>query len=158
MPKQSFNIERAATVAQLSDPHLLALHAYWLAKRGDRTMPAREDIDPSEIKPLLPYMTMHDMREADRYRIRLVGTAIVAFVGRDFTGQLAGVEMPPEAAQMMRKILDTVAETRSPLFRAGKAWWWKEKAYRDFEACFLPLSSDGKTVTMILGGVKAGLK
>jgi hypothetical protein len=151
-------IKGAVTTTALRDADLLALHSYWLAKRGDRSMPARADIDPTEIKTLLPYLTLHDMAPPNRYRIRLVGTAIVDFVGRDFTGKQAGTEMPPEAARTMHLLLDTVAETRLPLFRAGKAWWWKEKAYRDFEACFLPLSADGKTVNMILGGVKTTLR
>jgi hypothetical protein len=158
MTEEAFNVERTATVGALRDPHMQALHSYWLAKRGDRSMPARKDIDPSEIKPLLPYVMMIDMEAPYRYRMRLVGTGIVDFIGRDFTGRIAGSEMPPDAARMMHAILDTVAEFRSPIFRAGKAYWWKEKAYRDFEACFLPLSNDDKTVNIILGGMKPGFK
>jgi len=30
------------------------LYAYWLKKRGDRLMPRRADIEPADIKPLLP--------------------------------------------------------------------------------------------------------
>ena len=55
---------------------------------------------------------------------------------------------------MIIKILDAVATERAPKFRAGKAHWQPDKSYRDFEACFLPLSSDGETVDIILGGIK----
>lgn len=132
---------------------LVALHAYWLAKRGDRAMPSRADIDPAEIKGLLPHVMLYDAAPATRYRIRLVGEAIVQFVGRNMTGHDAGTGMDPQPAAMMRAILDAVADGGAPRFRAGKAYWWKEKAYRDFEACFLPLSPDGKAVNIILAGV-----
>jgi len=78
----------------------------------------------------------------------------VNFVGRNLTGQAAGSIMEPPAAELIINILDAVATGRVPKFRAGKAHWHPERAYRDFEACFLPLSSDGKTVDIVLGGIK----
>ncbi len=41
---------RAAQIATLGSAPLLRLEAYWHAKRRDRLMPARADIDPIEIK------------------------------------------------------------------------------------------------------------
>jgi hypothetical protein len=146
MTEDPVDTEWPATIAVLRDPQMQALHTYWLAKCGARAMPAREDIDPSEIKP------------PNRYRIRLVGTAVVDFLGREITGQMAGAHMPPDAERTMYRILDTVAETRAPVFRAGKAYWSSEKAFYDFEACFLPLSRDGRAVNLILSGVRPTLK
>jgi len=134
-------------------PILVALHAYWLAKRGERALPSRNDINPAEIKSLLPHVILYDAAPALRYRIRLVGEAIVQFVGANMTGRDATARLEAGPAAMMREILDTVAETRAPRFRAGKAYWWREKAYRDFEACFLPLAPEGQAVTIILGGI-----
>jgi hypothetical protein len=62
--------------------------------------------------------------------------------------------MSPRSAAMMIKILDSVATEGVPKFRAGKAHWQLDKTYQDFEACFLPLSTDGKTVDIILGGIR----
>jgi hypothetical protein len=136
------------------DVHLVALHAYWLSKRGARRMPARADIDPTEFKDLLPHIIMYDVDPERLFPIRLVGEATVTFLGRNFTGQPAASAMEPAAAATMRMILSTVADTGTPRFRAGKAWWWREKAFRNFEACFLPLSPDDRTVNIILGGIK----
>lgn len=88
------------------------------------------------------------------YIVRLVGEEVVQFVGRNLTGQPAGSIMKPPAAELIVKILDAVSTERAPKFRAGKAHWHPAAAYRDFEACFLPLSSDGEIVDVVLGGIK----
>ena len=150
-PTESF--AEAGFLAAPRDPSLVALYRYWEAKRGANDVPSRADIDPAELKPLLPHIILYDALGPGSYRIRLVGEAIVAFVGRNLTGHDATTSMTPGAAANMRMILDAVCETRSPRFRAGKAYWLKEKAYRDYEACFLPLAPPGQPVNMILGGL-----
>jgi hypothetical protein len=136
------------------DPGLQALCEYWNSRRRGRKMPARADIDPGKIPKLLPYIIMYNVVRDGAYTIRLVGEEVVRFVGRNATGQPAGSTMPPQAAAMITAILDSVASEQTPKFRAGKAHWHPEKAYRDYEACFLPLSADGETVNIILCGIK----
>ncbi len=136
------------------NPALKQLFAYWTAKRGVRAVPARADINPSEIKPLLPdVMIWKAEASGGPYTIRLVGERIVRFVGRNNTGASATLGMPEAAAAAMNAVLAQVVTSGRPLFRIGKAYWLAEKSYRDFEACYLPLSSDGGAVDMILGGV-----
>src|SRR5690349_8298694 len=57
---------------------LTRLFCYWQAKRGGRAMPARADIDPAEIKALLPYMILvdviYDTEAGLDFVYRLVGT------------------------------------------------------------------------------------
>ena|SRR5579863_8748333 len=133
------------------DAQLMALYEYWDAVRGGRVMPARADIDPGKIRRLLPHIIMYTV--AADYTVRLVGEEIVHFTGRNATGQPVASTMSPRSAEMMIKILDAVATERVPKFRAGKAHWQSDKPYHDFEACFLPLSTDGETVDIILGGI-----
>jgi hypothetical protein len=148
-------IPEAAFIDAPRDADLRALYEYWDKIRGDRAMPRRADIDPSDIPKLLPHIIMFGVGpEGGDYTARLVGEEVVRFVGQNITGRPAGSSMAPRAAEMMIKILDAVATERVPKFRAGKAHWHKDKTYRDFEASFLPLSSDGETVNIILGGVK----
>jgi hypothetical protein len=132
---------------------LKRIHDYWIEKRGSRGAPSRADINPVEIKSVLPDIMIWNVETGrGQYTIRLVGENIVRFVGHNNTGQSATVGMPDEAASTMIRVLDQVVETRAPHFRAGKAFWHREKNYRDFEACYLPLSADGSNVDMILGG------
>ena len=135
------------------DPRLKALYEYWDGLRDGRTTPARGDFDPSAIPSLLPHIIIYGRGEDGGYTIRLVGEAVVNFVGRNATGNPAGVVMPPRAAELMVQILDTVAAERTPKFRAGQAHWHPDKGHRDFEACFLPLSGDNGRITTVLGGI-----
>ena len=145
----------ASYIAAPRNPDLQRLLDYWTAKRGSRLAPARADIKPAEIKPLLADVMIWNVDAVGGpYTIRLVGESIVRFVGKNNTGADATVDMPPDAAATMTEVLTEVVRGKAPLFRVGKAHWQPDKSYRDFEACYLPLSSDGMTVDMILGGVK----
>jgi len=136
-------------------PDLQSLLEYWIAKRGSRAAPPRADIRPPEIKVLLPDLMIWNVgRDGTPHTIRLVGENIVRFVGVNNTGKPATTGMTEEAAATMNAVLDEVVETRSPRFRIGKAFWHREKSYRDFEACYLPLSSDGNEVDLVVGGLK----
>ena len=138
-----------------SHPKLQQLLAYWTAKRGDRAAPARAEIRPEEIKSLLPDVMIWNVEKVGGpFTIRLVGENIVRFVGRNNTGASATAGMPEEAAAVMTAVLTQVAQTLTPIFRAGKTFWHREKSYRDFEVCYLPLSTDGISANMILGGLK----
>jgi hypothetical protein len=137
------------------NPDLSRLLDYWTAKRGSRIAPSRADIRPAEIKALLPDLMIWNVGlDGAPHTIRLVGEAIVRFVGVNNTGNSATAGMPEEAAAIMTAVLDEVAAARAPRFRIGKAFWLREKSYRDFEACYLPLSADGERIDMILGGLK----
>jgi hypothetical protein len=64
------------------------LHEYWQRKRGVRSMPARADIEPSEIKPLLPYVIIADVfADPVRVRYRLAGTAVSDAFGCNIAGR-----------------------------------------------------------------------
>lgn len=63
------------------------LHDYWNAKRAGRPMPVRADLDPTEIKHLLPNLLIVDITtDPFRVRYRLIGTKVVGASGIDFTG------------------------------------------------------------------------
>ena len=143
----------AAYIEAPSDLRIKALYKYWDGLRHGRLAPARRDIDPMAIPAVLPYIIMYDVLPNGGYNIRLVGEAVVDFVGRNGTGGPAGSMLPPEAAEVVISVLDAVVAERAPKFRAGKAHWQPDKSYRDFEACFLPLSADGETVNIVLGAI-----
>lgn len=146
-------IRDANDIAAPVDPILVEIFAYWDGKRAGRIMPGRADIDPTELRGLVNNVMLFDVVEPGRlFRIRLVGEAIVDFVGVNNTGRWAHETLPPGAAERMVEILTSVVATRAPRCRAGFAYWHVAKAYRRFEACFLPLSSDGATVDKILSG------
>lgn len=79
-------------VKELSDG-AKRLFDYWTEKRGDRDMPLRADIEPTELGPLLPNLAILDIeREGKKvfFRHRLVGTEVVEALGKDSTGRRVG--------------------------------------------------------------------
>ncbi|HUO92482.1 MAG TPA: PAS domain-containing protein [Rhizomicrobium sp.] len=133
-------------------PDLKALFDYWSSKRGTLLIPLRSDIKPAELKPLLADIMIWNATAP--FHIRLIGDHIVNFVGKNNTGRSATDGMTPDAAAAMLEVLNQVVTSKAPRFRRGKAHWAPSNAYRDFEACFLPLSDDGENVDTILSGIK----
>lgn len=144
----------ARDVEAPTDPIVSSVFRYWDSKRGARRMPSRADIDPADLRRNVSNVILYDVVEVGKlYRVRLVGSAIVEFYGVNTTGAWAGAYMPPEAAAQMIDILTRVVINKAPCFRAGHAHWHRDKSYRSFEACFLPLSADGEQVDKIVGAI-----
>ena len=151
---QAGSVDDAHDIEAPTDPIVSRIFRYWDGKRGARRMPRRADIDPIDLRKHVNNVILYDVVEVGRlYRIRLVGSAIVEFYGVNTTGEWAGSHMPPAAAAQMIDILTGVVINKAPCFRAGRAHWHRDKSYRMFEACFLPLSPDGERVDKILGGI-----
>jgi hypothetical protein len=103
-------------------PLVEELYRYWEKRRQNRLMPRKSDIDPSDLKPLLPFLLLADFSaEPFRLRYRLVGTEVVAIYGLDFTGRWLheldfGDQVPGGWAAQYRRVFDT----RRPLFGAAR--------------------------------------
>jgi len=79
---------------------------YWLSRRGGLFMPRRRDIDPSEIRALLPEMCVLDVVSPEATVFRLAGTAHRERMGFEPTG---------------RNIVDLVESDHRPV-RAWRFW------------------------------------
>jgi hypothetical protein len=136
----------------IGDKRLTTLYRYWQSKQGGRLMPARADIDPTEIPSLLPILLLIDVVASVSYRYRLVGTEIVNSAGQDITGKLYDEVLPDDAYKSyLLGLLNEVVETRQPLYAEG-AFMAEKRVERLVRRLVLPLSADGTTVDMILAG------
>lgn len=136
----------------LDDCHasLRQLYAYWDARRGARAMPARGDLDPIDLKALLPMLILIDVvADARRYTYRLVGTQEVEMRGRDPTGKSILEAFYGETAEDTIFYLDRVVQTREPVLYRGTYQPLTTRTQRD-DVLYLPLSKDGETVNMIV--------
>ena len=137
------------------DPDLLELFALWQKKRGKRVMPSRSDFNPWEFRKLLPTVQLYDVgRVEGTYRVRLVGSTIVALCGRDNTGKPPGHGLPESDARSIVEVLNLVVRRRAPLFGRGRVHWLTGKDHRRYEGCVLPLSDDGVSVNIVLCALK----
>jgi hypothetical protein len=128
----------------------LALYRYWISKRGERKMPARGDIDPAEVLPLLPYLSIVDKVDG-KFRYRLVGTPITRQIGYDPTGCFIDCysSADPDFVEALQDIGERVFATGHPMFTMGE-YVPAAQSIHQFSALILPLSEDGQTVNMLL--------
>lgn len=137
----------------LQNPTLAFLKSYWDLKRGTRDMPARADIEPSEMKEHLGWLLLLDvLPDAQDFRFRMVGTRVTEYLLTDASGKTVTEALAPYGEAALEAVLVThrrVAEERLPLRVHGGAGLFG-RAFLDFDAIFLPLSADGHAVNMIL--------
>jgi hypothetical protein len=148
-----------ATITTSANPTakaLLRLTDYWHSKSVGGALPHRDAIDPTEIIVHLPWLFMADVIEGGAdYRYRLVGTSIASANYRDVTGrsfrELYGADTTKlEGARLG---FDLACSSGAPVYTSGRAFWRPDWTYDRFEAAFLPLSSDGRAINIILGEI-----
>jgi hypothetical protein len=81
-----FELVDAGFPRSLRSERLHDFHRYLLGLANGE-VPLRSAIDPTAIKPLLPYIMMVDLTDEPlKLFYRLVGTEVVSFTGLEFTG------------------------------------------------------------------------
>jgi hypothetical protein len=136
--------------AAIGDARLRGLYRYWERKRARRLMPARTDIDPLDLKPLLGHLFLLEAHPArGSFRYRLAGSAIVEMVGRELTGLcLEDIDLTSGLGPL-REQSAIVARRKEPhvlsVLLAARLRRYLCKQL------LLPLSSDGENVDMLLG-------
>ena len=140
-----------SSIEQARSPAVLELHAYWRSKRRGRPMPAPADIDPAEIRPLLPSIIIAEyVGLPARVRYRLVGTRQVYYNGLDFTGlHLDEIDWGFENV-CVRLVHDTLQRTAAPVL-GRYPWGFRDSVLGFAEFGAFPLSEDGATVTRCVG-------
>jgi hypothetical protein len=127
------------------------IHAYWLAKRGQRRMPSRWDIEPTEIPRLLRNLMLVDVfYNPIRFRYRLIGTNVVDATGENRTGKCFDSVDFFAANPIVREQYATVVSTGEPVHSLEPFYRLDTRREYEVERLLLPLSSDGVTVDMIL--------
>jgi len=96
-----------------------ALHRYWSSRAGGLA-PQRNDIDPADIKPLLPFLyIVRYEREPFRVRYILTGTEADRWNGFSLTGRYVDEFLATDINGANRILLDAYASafhTAAPVF------------------------------------------
>jgi CheY-like chemotaxis protein len=141
------------------NPILRRGYDFWLQKCAGRPFPDRADLDPVEIKDILPHLTIVEVTGSDarpRFRYRLVGTAVVDAVGRDRTGYFADEVLHTRQAEFLFGLWQEVCGSGCPIYAASA--YDIESDDRAFssdlglsrERLLLPFSVQGDTVRQIV--------
>ena len=151
-PKESFWRDIILTHAECTSEKVLRLHDYWKALCGERSMPARRDIDPVQIWSLLANIHLSEWHEnPDRVRYRVAGTELVASIGREISGRwLTEFHTDPKDVAETITLYRQVLDRRAPII--GRTLGSMQRLGIDsFEWVICPLSDDDRTVTHFIG-------
>ncbi len=133
-----------------SQPGPKFLYDYWQRKLRGRRMPARSDIDPIELKAVLPSLILLDVQPSPLdFRYRLAGTRTYDIFGLDLTGRSVRELGPRAVSEGVWASLVALARDGIPQY--VKLEFTTAAGYgRSFQVLRLPLGDDGKTVDRVL--------
>lgn len=138
-----------------SYPVLQDLLEWWYRLTPNGDMPSRMDVDPLSL-PIraLPLVILVDVERPDlRYRVRLAGTALCAFVGRELRGSyLDEIFIPRDYDKLARDHLRMLDE-KSVHF-TERHMHTSDDRQLAYGRLAMPLSSDGVTVDAIFTGLE----
>ena len=134
------------------EQELKDLLAYWDARRGERSMPARADIDPADIPSLLAHIVLVETGETlDDFRYRLCGTEFCRGFENERTGmRFADLPQIENFERVYEGYWCTHVEQRPHYFHGQIVS--PSRSFIKYSRLTLPLSADGHRVDIILGG------
>jgi len=135
---------------EITSTLIAGLEGRWNALRAGRAMPRRDEVDPVELVPWLPYISMMELHyEPFRVRYRVVGTEVAHIVGEDFSNRWLDETGWEETSIVLNRMLyERAAESRAPSFGLSIVTW-QGKPDHVFQWALLPLGT-GETVTHCL--------
>jgi hypothetical protein len=152
MPLLSPDDDNAALFAGLP-PDIEAMFQYWRSKRAGRKMPARADLDPAEIKTLLPNMILVDVVYDDAgqpdFIYRLLGTREGEIRGDNPVGKRVAENFFGPSLDNVLGCYLTVVNNAVP-YLDDDYFVRDGDHFADEANIFLPLSKDGECVNMVL--------
>ncbi|MFN4274706.1 MAG: PAS domain-containing protein [Ferrovibrio sp.] len=125
-------------------PELRELAALWEEKRAGRIAPDRADFSPFVLRPYLPRILIYEVARSEagrRFRIRLYGTLISQYSGRDPTGKYVDEIMNEQAYADFNRGLSWVVDEAKPL-RAAGSYYFVDRSFVTFESITMPLIVD----------------
>jgi hypothetical protein len=128
------------------------IFSYWDALRGERSAPERGEIEPGEIRHVLADTFVLEVAPERAATVRLAGTRICAFFGRELRGEAFAGLWHAEAGADVRRAIDIVVEEAAGCV-AGLSAATEEGLSVDFEMILLPLRHRGKPHARILGAL-----
>ncbi len=135
---------------------LRGLLAYWRDKTRERggVLPARRDLRPDEMVSFLRIVSLINVYDNPRrFQFRLVGTGIVAAMGRETTSLWVNEAVFADRTSKVSAFFSTPVSTRGPAYACGRYVVGPTGRELQFETVLAPLSTDGRNVDMLLGGL-----
>lgn len=133
-------------------PRFATLRDYLAQAAPPGRLPGRQDIDPTRLKALLPFINLVDVErnaEGLRFRFRLTGTLQTEVAGREINGRYVEDAVLPEYVDRIRSNMRQCVTTRRPIYDRFPMPH-PDRDFIDTERVYFPLARDGETVDMLL--------
>lgn len=141
---------RLAGIQQVASEKIKKINEWWLSKKAGRPLPDRADVDPSELKSLLPYILISDFSlNPFRVRYRLIGTRVVDVSGFNFAGRYLDELIPPDMEEPWMEHYRSAFESRSPVFGETTVPTIHLMTFK-YEFGIFPLTCGGEAVAQFL--------
>ena len=138
---------------QIQEPLLRKLYDYWLSKHDGDRLPRRADLDPADMRDLLPHLIMVDTAEVrDEFRFRLYGTEVCRGFEQDRTNLTFADRTDIENRDDVYAGYWETYKHAVPVYFHGRLVSSK-KDWLLYSRITLPLSADGVRVDIVLAGV-----
>lgn len=141
----------------LSSARLRRLFDYWTQLSGERFAPARNELNPTEIREQLGWLWLMDVVDGGRdFRFRMGGDRVVQFFGERLSGNtLSGVaHRAPAFFGRFRDLVSMATKEKKGVAGGPAQTAYEPRSFLEVEALLLPLSDDGVNVTGIMGSIE----
>jgi hypothetical protein len=126
------------------------LFDYWNAIRAGRPAPRRAEIEPGDIRRVLPYVFILERKDRDTYRFRLAGTGLCSTYGMEFRGHNMLSMWSDDCVENLKQALDDVA-TNATVSVVEYTAATNDGREATFEMILLPLAHEDGSMTRVLG-------
>lgn len=135
----------------IKSPRLRLLLEHYIDVRGERRMPARSDIDPASLGPVLSIIWLSEYEtESGTFRYRLAGEAVNEIFGGSVAGRLLSDFVFGDRFEATNEAFLKVIRDEVALLASGPVYRCVDRIAMG-ERLVLPLSSDGVTADGLLG-------
>ncbi len=134
-------------------PDARRLLQLWNRWRGAQPIPSRSAMNLQEMGALLPFMMVLERNPVQPlFRLRLAGTALRRFTGRELTGVEFSTLWPEHDRDLVVQALSsTISHLGCHIFLVAGATRSGRQAA--FQCVFLPVRVDGRQTVQVLGGL-----
>lgn len=115
-------------------------------------LPGRQDIDPVNLRALLPFINLVDVERQSgvlQYRFRLIGTLQTTAAGREISGKYLEDAVLPEFVKRISANMTAAVKRREAIYDRF-VMPHPDRDFIDSERVYFPLAKDGETVDMLL--------
>lgn len=139
---------------------LRRLLAYWSERCGGRSFPRRADVDPVDFYFMLDRIALTEVHEAAdgggarRYRLRVVGSYWYRLLGFEATGLWMHDWPRANQRKLTEDFYAALIDGRRPRFAERDAI--VDDQLLHYEIMLLPLSEDGRRISMIMTAIGPG--